>query len=92
VFFRADSLSAALTMLGTLRSFHWSPDYPAAWLFLAILGTLGFLIDLKIESDGSEYLFQNDSSVLRLGTAVALLAFMVLFSAGGANAFIYFQF
>lgn len=92
VFFRADSLSAALTMLGTLRSFHWSPDYPAAWLFLAILGTLGFLIDLKIERDGSEYLFQNDSSVLRLGTAVALLAFMVLFSAGGANAFIYFQF
>ena len=92
IFFRAGSLSAAIGMLRTLGNFQWSPDYAAAWLFLAILCTLGFLIDLKLEADGSEYLFQHDSEVLRLGTAVVLLAFMVLFSASGSHAFIYFQF
>jgi alginate O-acetyltransferase complex protein AlgI len=92
VFFRADSLSGALAMLRTLGHFHWSPDYGAAWLFLAILASIGFAIDLKLELDGSEYLFQHEAFALRLGTAMAVIALMVLFSASGSHAFIYFQF
>jgi len=92
VFFRADSLSGALAMLGTLGHFQWSPDYRAAWLFLAILGSLALAIDLKLERDRSEYLFQHGTFALRFATAMVVVAVMVMFSASGAHAFIYFQF
>jgi alginate O-acetyltransferase complex protein AlgI len=92
VFFRADSISKAWEMLGTLGHFSWSPDFAAAWLFLAILGGLGFLIDLKMEHDGSEYIFQYDSFPVRIGAAMTAIVVLLLFSASGKNAFIYFQF
>jgi alginate O-acetyltransferase complex protein AlgI len=92
IFFRAESVSAAVAMLGTLGHFQWSPDYAAAALLLGILGALALMIDLKLENDGSEYLFQKRSPVLRFGAAVTAMALLVLFSAGGKGAFIYFQF
>jgi alginate O-acetyltransferase complex protein AlgI len=92
IFFRAESVSSAVAMLGTLRHFQWSSDYAAASLLLGLLAALTLMIDLKLEHDGGEYLFQQRSPVLRLGTAVTAMVLLVLFSAGGKGAFIYFQF
>ncbi len=92
VFFRAESLPRAMTMLAALRRFSWSPDYASAWLFLVILGGLALFIDLQMERDGSEYVLQHLSPRWRLGAAMAALLLVILFSAIGTNAFIYFQF
>lgn len=92
IFFRAQSISAAFTMIHNLGHFQWSPDYTAAWIFLAILGGLGFAIDLQLEESGGEYLFQNNSPMLRYSAAVAAMVMLILFSAGDSQAFIYFRF
>jgi len=92
IFFRAQSISGALTMIRDLGHFQWNPDYAAAWIFLAILGGLGFAIDLQLEESGGEYLFQNSSPLLRYTAAVAAMMMLVLFSAGDSQAFIYFRF
>jgi alginate O-acetyltransferase complex protein AlgI len=92
IFFRATSLSAALTMIGQLRHFQWAPEYAAALLFLGILAGIGLLIDLQLESSGNEYLFQGASWQLRYASAVSIMVLLVLFSASEPHAFIYFQF
>jgi len=92
IFFRAESISGALTMIHNLGHFQWTSDYTAAWMFLAILGGLGFAMDLQLESSGSEYLFQKSSPVLRYSTAVVAMTMLILFSASDRQAFIYFQF
>ncbi len=92
IFFRAESVSAALAMIRMLGHFQWSPDYAAAWLFLAILGGVALMIDLQLEYSGGEYVFQTNSPVLRLGAAVAAMMLLIFFSASGSHAFIYFQF
>src|SRR5262249_7897270 len=90
LFFRAESIPVAVTMSGQLGHFRWSPHYAAAWLLLGILGGLGLLIDLKLESTEREYIFQGESPVLRLGAAVTAVAAIMLFGASQGNAFIYF--
>lgn len=92
IFFRAESVSGALTMIRNLGHFQWSPEYASAWLFLAILGGLGFAMDLQLEESGGEYLFQNSSPTVRYGAAVAAMAMLILFSASDPQAFIYFRF
>ncbi len=92
IFFRAESVSSALTMIHNLGHFRWTSDYTAAWTLLAILGGLGFAMDLQLEESGSEYLFQNSSPVLRYSTAVVAMTMLILFSASDRQAFIYFQF
>jgi alginate O-acetyltransferase complex protein AlgI len=92
IFFRTESVSGAFAMIRSLGHFQWSPDYAAAWLFLAILGGLGLMMDLRLENSGSEYIFQSQSPVLRLGAAVTAIALLIAFSASGSHAFIYFQF
>ena len=79
-------------MIKQLGHFHWSRDYAAAWLLLGILAGVGLLIDLQLESSGNEYLFQKESWPLRYATAVAAMTLLILFSASGPHAFIYFQF
>jgi D-alanyl-lipoteichoic acid acyltransferase DltB (MBOAT superfamily) len=92
IFFRATSIGSALDMIGWLRHFQWNPDYSSALLFLAVLGGLGILMDLQMESSGGEYVFQKQTPLLTFGAAVAAVALLVLFSASGNHAFIYFQF
>jgi len=92
IFFRAESLSAAFAMIRSLGHFQWSPDYGAALLFLAILGGLGLIMDLQLEYSGDEYVFQSKSQALALGAAVVAMTLLILFSASGSHAFIYFQF
>ena len=79
-------------MLGTLRNFHWEAEFAAAWLFLGLLGGLGLLMDLQMEATGDEYVFQSRSGIVAYGTAVTAMLLLVLFSASGSHAFIYFQF
>lgn len=92
IFFRAESVSGAFRMIKSLGHFQWSRDYAAAWLFLAVLGGLGVLMDLQLEYSGDEYVFQTKSPVLSFGAAVAAIMLLILFSASGSHAFIYFQF
>jgi alginate O-acetyltransferase complex protein AlgI len=92
IFFRAESVSAALAMIKQLSHFQWSPEYSAAWLFLGLLGGVGLLIDLQLESSGNEYLFQREAWQLRYAAAVTAMALLILFSASEPHAFIYFQF
>jgi len=79
-------------MIKSLGHFQWSPDYAAAWLLLAILGGLGLIMDLLLEYSGDEYVFQTKSPVLGFGAAVVAMILLILFSASGSHAFIYFQF
>ncbi|GAC1679927.1 MAG: MBOAT family protein [Candidatus Acidiferrum sp.] len=92
IFFRADSISGAMTMISHLRRFQWSPDYGAALLLLGILAGLALMMDLKIESSGKEYVFEGESPVLRFGTVVAAMVLLILFAGSDGHAFIYFQF
>ena len=92
IFFRAEDLHGALAMLAQLGHFQWSHDYAAAWLLLAIVGSIAFLMDLTIESAGTEYVFQGHSPVLRHSLVVVGMALIILFAASEAHAFIYFQF
>jgi len=92
IFFRTESVSGAFAMIRSLGHFQWSPDYAAAWMFLGILGGLGLMMDLQLEDSGSEYIFQSQSPVFRLGAAVTAIALLIAFSASGSHAFIYFQF
>ena len=92
IFFRAEKLSGAFSMIRSFSHFQWSPDYPAAWLFLGILTGFGLTIDLLLEYTGDEYVFQSKSPALRFGAAVAAMITLVLLAASGSHAFIYFQF
>jgi alginate O-acetyltransferase complex protein AlgI len=92
IFFRAESVSGAITMIRSLGHFEWSPDYAAGFIFLGALAGLGLLMDLQLESTGGEYVFQTQSPMLRYAGAVTAMALLILFSASGAHAFIYFQF
>jgi alginate O-acetyltransferase complex protein AlgI len=92
IFFRAESISAAITMIGQLSHFQWSPDYAAAWLFLGLLAALGLLMDLKLENSGREYVFEGESPALRFSAVAASLILLILFTGSGSHAFIYFQF
>jgi D-alanyl-lipoteichoic acid acyltransferase DltB (MBOAT superfamily) len=92
IFFRAESVSGALKMISSLGHFQWSHDYSAAFLFLAILVCLGLLIDLQMEYSGGEYVFQKQSPILAFGAAMTAMLFLILFTADGNHAFIYFRF
>jgi alginate O-acetyltransferase complex protein AlgI len=92
IFFRAESISSAFSMIWQLGHFRWAHEYAAAWLFLALLGGTGLLIDLQLEISGNEYLFQRESWQLRYVAAVAAMVLLILFSASEPHAFIYFQF
>ena len=49
-------------------------------------------MDLQMEYSGDEYIFQSQSPILAYGAAVTAMVLLVLFSASGSHAFIYFQF
>lgn len=92
LFFRAESISTAFRMLGALRHFSWSVEYGPAFLFLGMLVAIGLAMDLQMESSGGEYVFQNNSPIVAYGAAVAAMMLLILFSANGNHAFIYFRF
>jgi len=92
IFFRAQSLSAALDIVGGLRILAWKPQLVTAYKFLALFTIPLFLLDLLLEARNEEFLFQRTTPPVRWAYASALVLIVALFSANQANAFIYFQF
>lgn len=92
IFFRADSVGAAASLLRGLNQIEWRPEYLVAFKLLALFSIPLFIIDLCLESSGDEYFLQHNAPMIRVAAAVGALALVTFFSANQANAFIYFQF
>src|SRR5438132_2890151 len=59
IFFRAQSLGAAWAMLKGFTAWSWRPEFPAAFMFLALFSLPLLLLDLYLESSGDEYFFAS---------------------------------
>jgi alginate O-acetyltransferase complex protein AlgI len=92
IFFRATSIHGAFVFLRGLTSLAWEPEYFTAFKFLALFSVPMFLMDLRMERNDEEYIFQRASPVFRTALGVSALAAIAFFSANQANTFIYFQF
>jgi D-alanyl-lipoteichoic acid acyltransferase DltB (MBOAT superfamily) len=92
VFFRAESVRAALDFLSGVTNLSWRSEYVAAFEFLMLFSIPLFVMDLILEREGGEYVFQHRSVALRTATAMGMAVMLALLSANQANAFIYFQF
>jgi alginate O-acetyltransferase complex protein AlgI len=92
VFFRAQSLAAAVDYLRAFAVLRWEPQLAPAILFLCGFTIPMFLLDLSMEARREEYYFQFSPDRLRMAVGVAAIALVVLFAGNLSNAFIYFQF
>jgi D-alanyl-lipoteichoic acid acyltransferase DltB (MBOAT superfamily) len=92
IFFRAASVTEAITLLRGLGNFQWSPVFIEAILFLGVLALIQLTIDLRLETADEEYIFERRPQLSRFAAAVAACVLVFLFAAGESNAFIYFQF
>jgi D-alanyl-lipoteichoic acid acyltransferase DltB (MBOAT superfamily) len=92
IFFRAASLGAAWQMLKGLKVWTWRPEFPAAFMFLALFSVPLLLVDFYLESSGDEYCFASATLQPRVAFGLACALVIALFGANEANAFIYFQF
>jgi D-alanyl-lipoteichoic acid acyltransferase DltB (MBOAT superfamily) len=92
IFFRAGSMSEALSLLHGARAWGWRGEYGSALIFLAIFSVPLFLIDLQLERSGGEYPFAT-AGVRRQVVFASLLTIAIAMLAGTeSSAFIYFQF
>jgi alginate O-acetyltransferase complex protein AlgI len=92
IFFRAPSLGAAWAMLKGITVWSWRPEFPSAFVFLALFSIPLFLLDIWLEESGDEYLFGSASVQTRVAFGMACTVVIALLGANQANAFIYFQF
>lgn len=92
IFFRAQSLGAAWAMVKGITSWSWRPEFPAAFMFLALFSVPLFLLDIWLEKTGDEYLFASATVQTRVAFGLACTMIIALLGANQANAFIYFQF
>jgi alginate O-acetyltransferase complex protein AlgI len=92
IFFRAQSLKAAWAMLRGFTVWNWRPEFPAAFLFLALFSVPLMLLDLYLESSGDEYCFASTAVRPRVAFGLACALVIAFLGANQANAFIYFQF
>jgi len=92
IFFRATSLGAAWAMVKGVTVWSWRPEFPAAFLFLALFSIPLFVLDVYLEKSGDEYLCASGSVQTRVSFGLACTLIIALLGANQANAFIYFQF
>lgn len=92
VFFRAQSISEAFTMLGGLGRWTWQPEFGTAAALVATFALALMALDLRLEATGEEYLFEREVEPVRVASAFAVSIALLLFTANQVNAFIYFQF
>jgi hypothetical protein len=78
-------------MVGALGDFTWNANFAPMLVFLAVLGGVVVAMDLLLEKEDDEYLFQR-RPVFAPALAASLLLVTALFGALNSNAFIYFQF
>ncbi len=91
VFFRSTTLKQALGMLADLRDLTWNSQFLPILGFIAVLGGVVIAIDLLLEQQDEQYLFQR-WPVFGPALAACLLVVISLFGAMNSNAFIYFRF
>jgi alginate O-acetyltransferase complex protein AlgI len=91
IFFRATTLKQAVSMIGDLSDFNWNPDFGPVLILVAVLGGVVIVMDLLLEREDDEYLFQRQP-IFGPALAASLLLMTALFGALNSNAFIYFQF
>jgi alginate O-acetyltransferase complex protein AlgI len=92
ILFRASSIGAAWTYLGQFAHWSWRPTYVAALSYLVIFTLPLFLIDLRLEHTGEEYLLQTGRYRWQVAAAAAAVIAVAMLSQGESSAFIYFQF
>jgi D-alanyl-lipoteichoic acid acyltransferase DltB (MBOAT superfamily) len=92
VFFRAQSLHAAIGLLAGIGVFEWRSDYGVALAYAAGLTCLALLIDWRLEATGEEYPFEHVRPMLPATVAMVMCALIVVVGAMESSAFIYFQF
>ena len=92
VFFRAESVAAAMRFIAGLGHTAWRSEYFTALELLTIAMLPLALLDLRLERTGEEYGFEAGTPVARLAFAGALVVALIAFSANASSAFIYFQF
>jgi D-alanyl-lipoteichoic acid acyltransferase DltB (MBOAT superfamily) len=92
IFFRAQSLRAAWEMLKGFAVWSWRPEFPSAFLFLALFSLPLLILDLWLEKTGDEYCFESKAIRPRVAFGLATAVVIALLGANQANAFIYFQF
>jgi alginate O-acetyltransferase complex protein AlgI len=92
IFFRAQSLGAAWAMLKGFTAWSWRPEFPAAFMFLALFSLPLMLLDLYLESSGDEYFVASRPVRPRVAFGLACALVIAFLGANQANAFIYFQF
>jgi alginate O-acetyltransferase complex protein AlgI len=92
ILFRAQSLSAAWTMLKGFTVWSWRPEFRSAFFFLALFSVPLLLLDLYLESTGDEYCLASATVRPRVAFGLACVLIIAFLGANQANAFIYFQF
>src|SRR5215467_9756405 len=92
IFFRAPSMAAAWAMLKGLTKWSWRPEFPSAFMFLALFTIPLFLLDLFLERTGDEYAFESWALRPRVAFGLACALIIAFLGANEANAFIYFRF
>ena len=92
ILFRAASIGAAWDYLGQFAQWSWRPTYVAALSYLVIFTLPLFLIDLRLEHTGEEYLLQTGGYRWQVAAAAAAVIAVAMLSQGESSAFIYFQF
>jgi alginate O-acetyltransferase complex protein AlgI len=92
VFFRASSVSEAITLLSGLTHFAWRPEYGAALVYLSIVSFVALAIDWRLEYAKEEYVFETARPRTAFAAGLAMCAVITVFGALESSAFIYFQF
>jgi alginate O-acetyltransferase complex protein AlgI len=92
IFFREPSLHQSMDALRGLLHWSWQPVDAVAVEFLSVFALMLFLVDLRLEASGTEYLFEERSFLYRIGTGVAACLVLTVLGAAESNAFIYFRF
>jgi D-alanyl-lipoteichoic acid acyltransferase DltB (MBOAT superfamily) len=92
VFFRAPSVSQAVTMLSGLPNFSWRSEYASALTYLGAVSLVALAIDWRLEYAKEEYVFETARPRIALAAALGMCTAMTVFGAMESSAFIYFQF
>jgi alginate O-acetyltransferase complex protein AlgI len=92
IFFRASSLSASLEFIGGLGHWELGPQFFHAFTYLAAFTVPLFLMDLRMERNNEEYIFENLPAGRRVAAGMGLTLLLLVFAANTSAAFIYFQF
>jgi hypothetical protein len=92
VYFREPSFEAVSQQLKGIFVWDWMPVYGVALQFLGAFVAMLFLIDIRLESSKSEYLFAEQGFGLRIAVGLAACILITLLGANESNAFIYFRF